>query len=221
MIERVLTPPTRREANRQSRRETILDVAQGSFLEQGYDGTTMSGIAAQLGGSKGTLWSYFPSKEALFTAVVDRATQEFRRQLTVILNPDDELEVALTRFCEQFLAKVTSYEAIALNRLVVGETSRFPELGRIFYERAPRQTHHLLADYIASAQERGQLLGIDPLRAAQHLTWLCMSGHYQMLLTGFVPSVSPAEIAGDIEAAMVTFMRAYGPTGGTVAGRRA
>ncbi len=171
----------------------------------------MSGIAVRLGGSKGTLWSYFPSKEALFTAVVDRATEEFRRQLTVILNPDDELEVALTRFCEQFLAKVTSDEAIALNRLVVGETSRFPELGHIFYERGPRLTHLVLADYIAGVQSGGRLLGIEPLRAAQQLTWLCMSRHYQMLLTGFIPSISPTEIAEDIEAAMVTFMRAYGP----------
>jgi AcrR family transcriptional regulator len=221
MTEGALTPPTRREANRQSRRETILDAAQGSFLDQGYDGTTMSGIAARLGGSKATLWSYFPSKEELFTAVVDRATQEFRRQLTLILNPADEIETALMRFCEQFLAKLTSADALALHRLVVGETGRFPELGRIFYERGPRMTHGLLADYIAGVQERGQLIGIDPLRAAQHLTWLCMSGHYQMLLTGFVPSISPADIAEDIEAAMVTFMRAYGATGERMAGRRA
>jgi TetR/AcrR family transcriptional repressor of mexJK operon len=206
-------PASRREANRQSRREAILDVAKRSFLEEGYAGTTMSGIAAELGGSKGTLWSYFPSKEALFTAVVDRATQEFRRQLTVILNPADEIHTALTRFCDQFLAKITSAEAIALHRLVVGETSRFPELGRIFYDRAPRQTHQLLAGYIADVQARGHLLGIEPLRAAQQLTWLCMSGHHQMLLTGVVAHISAEEMAADIEAAMTTFLRAYGVAG--------
>lgn len=208
-----ISPPSRREANRQSRRETILDVAQGSFLEQGYDGTTMSGIAAQLGGSKGTLWSYFPSKESLFAAVVDRATQDFRTQLTVILNPDDGLETALRRFCEQFLVKVTSDEGVALHRLVVGETSRFPELGRIFYERAPRQTHLLLADFIAGAQARGLLQGIEPLRAAQQLTWLCMSGSYQMRLTGVIDRIPPEMLAADIDAAMTTFMRAYGVAG--------
>jgi TetR/AcrR family transcriptional repressor of mexJK operon len=205
--------PSRREANRRSRRELILDVAQGSFLDHGYDGTTMSGIATQLGGSKGTLWSYFPSKEGLFAAVVDRATEDFRKQLTVILNPDEGLEIALRRFCEQFLVKVTSEDAVALHRLVVGETSRFPELGRIFYDRAPRQTHLLLAEFIAGAQSRGALQGIEPLRAAQQLTWLCMSGCYQMRLTGVIDYIPPDVLAGDIDAAMVTFMRAYGATG--------
>lgn len=208
-----IPPPGRREANRRSRRELILDAAQGSFLSQGYNGTTMSEIAAQLGGSKGTLWSYFPSKEALFAAVVDRATEEFRKHLTVILNPDDGLETALRRFCEQFLVKVTSAEAIALHRLVVGETGRFPELGRIFYERAPRQTQLLLADFIAAAQVRGLMQGIEPLRAAQQLTWLCMSGSYQMQLTGVIEAVPPEVLVGDVDAAMTTFMRAYGVAG--------
>lgn len=202
-------PPGRREANRQSRREIILDVAEGSFLDLGYAGTTMSGIAAQLGGSKGTLWSYFPAKEALFEAVVDRATQEFRRRLTVILNPEDELETALRRFCEQLLAKITSNKAIALHRLVIGESSRFPELGRIFYERGPLQTNLLLAEFIAGAQARGLLDPIEPMRAAQHLVWLCMSGSYQVRLTG-VTAIPPEDLAGDMNAAMTTFMRAYG-----------
>jgi AcrR family transcriptional regulator len=209
MDEAGILPPGRREANRQARREAILDVAQRSFLELGYGGTTMSAIAAQLGGSKGTLWNYFPAKEGLFTAVVDRATQAFRRQLTVILNPEDELRTALSRFCEEFLAKLTSPEAVALHRLVVGETSRFPELGRIFYERAPRATQLLLADYVAEAQARGLLGDIVPLRAAQHLTWLCMSGCYQMLLTGVVPCIARADLVADAAAAVDTFLRAW------------
>jgi AcrR family transcriptional regulator len=207
------SPSGRREANRRSRRELILDVAQGSFLDQGYDGTTMSRIAAQLGGSKGTLWSYFPSKEDLFAAVVDRATQEFRQKLSVILNPDDDVETALRGFCEQFLAKLTSGQGIALHRLVIGEIGRFPELGRIFYERAPLQTQLLLGDFIASVQARGQLRVIDPSRAAQHLTWLCLSGSYQLRLTGMIDHATPEMLAGDVDAAMSTFMRAYGVDG--------
>lgn len=203
-------PPSRREANRLSRREAILDVAQGSFLHHGYAGTSMSGIAAALGGSKGTLWSYFPSKEALFTAVIERATNAFRRELVLVLNPDDGLETALTRFCTQHLAKVTSPEGIALHRLVAAETSRFPELGRIFYDRAPHQTHLMLADFIAQAQARDELCGIEPLRAAQQLTWLCMCSHYQMLLSGAIDSITPEDLAADVETGVATFMRAYG-----------
>jgi AcrR family transcriptional regulator len=210
MVATLSSPPSRREANRLSRREAILDVAKGSFLNQGYAGTTMSAIAAELGGSKGTLWSYFPSKEALFEAVIERATEEFRHQLTVVLNPADDIEVALSRFCRHYLTRVMSADGVALHRLVVAETGRFPEVGKIFYTRGPRQTHLLLAGFIADAQQHGRLQGIDPLQAAQQLTWLCMAGHYQMLLTGAADTVSAQDIAIDVEAAMATFLRAYG-----------
>jgi hypothetical protein len=101
-------------------------------------------------------------------------------------------------------------DGLGLHRLVVAETSRFPEVGKIFYERGPRQTHLLLAGFIADAQQRGRLQGIDPYLAAQQLIWLCMGGHYQMLLTGAADGVSAEDIAADVEAAMTTFFRAYG-----------
>ena len=54
MFGQFASPCSRREARRLTRREAILDVAQASFMEYGYAGTTMSAIAAMLGGSKGT-----------------------------------------------------------------------------------------------------------------------------------------------------------------------
>ncbi|MBW8754428.1 MAG: TetR/AcrR family transcriptional regulator [Sphingomonadales bacterium] len=201
--------PSRREARRQSRREAILDVAAKSFLEHGYAGTTMSAIAATLGGSKGTLWSYFASKEVLFAAVIDRVTEAFRAQLSLILNPRDGIEPALRRFCIEFLRKVTSPEAIALHRLVVGETNRFPEIGRIFYERAPRLTQELLAGFLAEAMEAGQLRRDDPLVSARQLTMLCMARGHQQMLMGLIDELAPDAVAAEVDRAMATFMRAY------------
>ena len=71
----------------------------------------------------------------------------------------------------------------------------------------------MLAEFVAHVQKRGLLPGVDPLRAAQHLTWLCMSGHYEMLLTGVIAEVSPVQVAADIDAALATFLRAYGRAG--------
>jgi AcrR family transcriptional regulator len=201
--------PSRREARRQSRREAILDVAAQSFLEHGYAGTTMSAIAATLGGSKGTLWSYFASKDVLFAAVIDRVTEVFRAQLSLILNPRDGVEPALRRFCIEFLRKVTSPEAIALHRLVVGETNRFPEIGRIFYERAPRLTQELLAGFLGQAMENGLLRQDDPLIAARQLNALCMASGHQQMLMGIVESLSPASVEAEVDRAMNAFMRAY------------
>ena len=202
-------PSSRREANREARRDAILDVSSGWFLEHGYARTTMSAIAAAVGGSKGTLWSYFPAKEQLFAAVVERVAQGFRSQLTLLLNPDDEVEVALTRFCRQFLRKVTSRQAVALHRLVVAEADRFPEVGRIFYDLAVRPTQQLLADYIASAMERGDLRQDDALAAARQLLAMCVFMHHQRLLIGVMQEMAPELVEAEIKRAVPTFLRAY------------
>lgn len=204
-------PPTRREARRQDRRDAIVTVAAQSFLECGYAGTTMSAIAATLGGSKGTLWSYFPSKPELFAAVLDEVTIAFRARLSEILNPNGELRPTLARFCLGFMAKVTSPHAIALHRLIVAEAGRFPEIGQIFYERAPRATQRLLADFLAGAMERGQLRRDDPLIAARLLVNLCMASTHQELLLGLIEAATDERMETDVERALDIFMRAYAP----------
>jgi TetR/AcrR family transcriptional regulator, mexJK operon transcriptional repressor len=200
---------SRREERQQSRRNAILEVAARSFLEHGYAGTTMSRIAAELGGSKGTLWSYFASKELLFGAVIDRATLDFRRQLQVILNPEDDLATALHRFCAEFLNKITSSQAVALHRLVVAETARFPEVGRTFHERAPQAVQNVLASYLADAMNRGTLRRDDPRLAARNLAGLCMSGCHQLILLGVIEGPTPALVNADAERATAAFLRAY------------
>ena len=53
------------------RRRAILDVAGDAFRQDGYAATSRSSIAARLGGSKGTLYNYFRSKEELFAAFME------------------------------------------------------------------------------------------------------------------------------------------------------
>ena len=169
----------------------------------------MSAIAAKLGGSKGTLWSYFESKEVLFAAVIERVTDAFRARLLVILNTRDAIGPALRRFCAEFLRKITSPEAIALHRLVVGETNRFPEVGRIFYARGPQLTQRLLADFIEAAMARGELRSDDALTAARQLTALCMYGGHQQMLMGLAQALTPEAIQAEVDRATATFLRAY------------
>ncbi len=205
-----IPPPGRREMRRASRREAILDVAQRSFLESGYAATTMNAIAAELGGSKGTLWSYFPSKELLFAAVLDRATASFRTQVAVVLNPADPPERAIRGFCRRFVERICRPESIALYRLVIGESQRFPEVGRIFYERAPAITRKIVADYLAGAAERGQLKIEDAMLAAEQLTHMCLAGMHQRFILGLLDKPSAAMIKAEADRAADLFLRAYG-----------
>lgn len=201
----------RREARRIDRRDAILTVAYASFLEQGYAATTMSGIAAKVGGSKATLWSYFPSKGALFAAVLERETAAYRAEMSSLLHVCGDPTRTLRTFCNSFIEKLTSPEAIALHRLVHAEAGRFPEIGEIFYDRAPRTIEMLLGDFIASAMERGLLRRDDPLNAAKVLTCLCAAGSHRQLLLGRLKERTGKLITVDAERAMDVFLRAYAP----------
>jgi AcrR family transcriptional regulator len=200
------TPPSRRELRRQDRRQQILAAARASFMEHGYAATSMSAIAAQLGGSKTTLWTYFPSKAELFGAVLEEEIGRFRAELLAMLDLSGSVEETLRPFCRALLGKISAPESIRLHRIIAAEAGRFPELGRIFYERAPRHTQEKLAAFLAEAMNRNELRSADPLLAAQQLLALLQARLYTFRLWNIA---MPVESDGDVEAALDTFLRAY------------
>lgn len=204
---------SRRETRRRDRRGAIIAVARRSFLENGYAATTMSSIAADLGGSKGTLWSYFPSKEELFASVLRDATETYHAGLIQLLDTRGELEPTLLRFSHDLLRKVTSPEAIALHRLVAAEASRFPEMGAIFLELAPLHTRNLLARFLEGGMERNQLRRADPQLAARTLVVLTLSGCHQQMIWGNSEQPTSEQIDADVAFAVDCFLRAYAPRG--------
>nr|WP_251007871.1 TetR/AcrR family transcriptional regulator [Sphingobium sp. BHU LFT2] len=187
-------------------------VAAESFLKNGFAATTMSGIASQLGGSKSTLWGHFSSKEELFTAVIDSRTSTYRAHLSQMLTtPSGSVAETLRRVCTIVLEKLTSAEAVALQRLVVAEGIRFPQAGSIFYNRGPRVTQMQLAKFLSAEMESGRLRRDDPMRAARLL--LSMSLHYsqQQLLWGLAQAATPEDLKSEVDRAVDVFMRAYAP----------
>ena len=82
-----------------------------------------------MGGSKGTLWSYFDSKEKLFEAVIEGISLDFRADLLATLETVDAPAGVLNRFVEKFLQKISSPKSIALQRMIISERGRFPVIG--------------------------------------------------------------------------------------------
>lgn len=202
---------SRRDARKRDRRDAIIAVAHRSFLENGFAATTMSSIAAELGGSKGTLWSYFPSKEELFAAVLRDATETYHAGLAQLLHTGDDLGLTLERFSGDLLRKVTSPDAIALHRLVAAEASRFPQVGAIFFELAPLHTRNLLARFLETAMDKGELRRADATLAARTLMVLTLSGCHQQMLWGEEQPPSADQIDTDVAFAVDCFLRAYAP----------
>jgi TetR/AcrR family transcriptional regulator, mexJK operon transcriptional repressor len=204
--------PSRREARKADRRRAILEVAERSFRERGFADTSMSTIAAELGGSKTTLWTYFPSKDELFAAVIDSKIDNFQAKLDEALIPSGGTGAALTRFGLLFLNKIIDPQSTALHRLIVAETERFPQIGEAFAVRGPDRVRQRLCRYMDEEMQAGRLRTGDPLTAARQFLALCQSGCYldrlwrpQRMLT--------ATPEADVAAAIDTFLRAWGPEG--------
>lgn len=56
---------------RRSKRDQIVKAAVETFLENGYDGTSMNKVAEKAGVIKATIYSHFKDKEQLFTAIIE------------------------------------------------------------------------------------------------------------------------------------------------------
>lgn len=191
------------------RRSAFVAAAREAFFTHGYAGTTMSSIAAAVGGSKTTLWSYFPSKQDLFVAVVDDLVETYGAALEVPMDPQEPVEDALRRFGHAMMRIVLSPPIIALHRLVTGEAGRFPELGPLFYERGPRRGKIKLAAYLADAMASGRIRSGDPKAAARQFAVMCQSGCHQQTMLGMIDAPTDEQLSADIEAAITTFLHGW------------
>jgi len=85
-------------------RERLIDAATVEFAESGYSGSTLDGIAARAGVTKGGLYFHFAGKEELFFAVLDHWREHRRKELQVQGVGPDGAVVALRQFLAGYLA---------------------------------------------------------------------------------------------------------------------
>src|ERR1700743_980416 len=110
------------------RRQTILEMARDIFLEDGYAAAPRSAIVARLGGSKGTLYNYFASKEELFKAVIqDQCDRKMTLMFEGMTAGDGDVVKGLHTLGTRYATIVLGEDVINLSRILVAEVLRFPE----------------------------------------------------------------------------------------------
>ena len=72
-------------------RSHILDAAGELFSERGYDATSVAGICARAGVTKGAFYHHFESKQSVFLELRDRWLAPLETQLTLARDPDETL----------------------------------------------------------------------------------------------------------------------------------
>lgn len=194
---------------RDARRDAFVTAAREAFFSKGYGATSMSSISAEVGGSKTTLWTYFPSKQDLFAAVVDDIVERHGVALEVPFDLDSDLGDSLRKMGRALLQTIHSEPIVNLHRLTMGEAGRFPEIARLFWERGPARGKARLQQFVCDAMARGKLRQGDALSASRQFSGMLWMGSIQQHLLGIEGLPSKAETEREVEAAVEAFMRAW------------
>lgn len=115
-------------------RERILDVATHLFLSLGYGATSIEAVAKRAGISKRTFYHRFDDKPALFAAVVHRIIHRLRPARDAPVIEGANLPEILQRLAGLILHAALSPQALALHRLIVAESARFPQLAAAVHQ---------------------------------------------------------------------------------------
>ena len=107
--------------------ERILDAAGRVFLEHGFQGASVDEIAEVASAGKPTIYARFPSKQALFSAVIDRLVRR-NTSLDAFSCHGDSIEHRLDTLAAVMLTRVLTPETVGLIRVAVAEARRFPDL---------------------------------------------------------------------------------------------
>jgi TetR/AcrR family transcriptional regulator len=108
--------------------EKILEVAEGEFARQGFAGAHLQSIASQVGVQKTALYYYFPSKAALYVAVLMRMLEAFDRTVSQAIEADvshEEKLERLLRALNDLLAERRNYSQILI-RIFVDKVEMSP-----------------------------------------------------------------------------------------------
>lgn len=195
--------------------DAIVLAAKAAFAELGYENASMDDVAARAGTTKRTLYNHFASKEELFRTVVVESAELFLAKLPRP-DPDAPVEGELERFAVRFVELCCWRGAVGVQRVVLAEANRFPDLGRLLHAQALGRAEDALADYFKALAERGALAIDDPLETARLFLGMTAATPWFAALFGASEPLSgppgeepSAQIArAPIRAAVTLFLRA-------------
>ncbi|WP_430913219.1 TetR/AcrR family transcriptional regulator [Methylobacterium sp. sgz302541] len=198
-----------RASSETDKRRQILEGARVVFMAAGFDGASMGEIAKAAGVSKGTLYVYFDSKEALFEALTIEEKRGLAEALFDLDPNDADLGGVLTRLGRIYLTELSRPRHIQIVRMVIGATEKFPHLGRAFYEAGPACGIGRLTQYLDGQVAAGRVVAADTELAAKHFMHLCQAGLLTRLLFAG-GTVTEAEIDHRVGEAVRVFLAGYG-----------
>jgi AcrR family transcriptional regulator len=188
-------------------RTIIFDAARREFAHAGYAATSMESVARRAGVSTKTLYRLVPNKAALFEAMITERTDRFVSIVNLRGCKGDDVEAALTEaliICGELLL---DGEVITLQRVILGDSDKFPEIAETFYHKAIRRTEDALADWLRRQQKRGTIALDDAQSAAGMLLGMLAFQPQRAVMFGHKAPPTKDEIEQRAKACAALFVQ--------------
>ena len=190
-----------------AKRGAILAAARRRFAAEGLDGASVERIAHDAQVSTATLYRQFPSKLALFEAVLRDGVTAFEETLGA--SAELPARERLARLASAYAVMLDAPLNAGVIRAVIAAAPATPEVVRMFYERIKLSVLGAFDSAAASAAGDGSIgAGKNPAKAARHLMGMIEhSTLWRRMLTNEPGEDTPETLAQD---ALAAIWAAYG-----------
>ena len=190
--------------------DQVLEGARQVFLSDGYEGASVDDIAKAAGVSKATLYSYFSDKRLLFMQVAKTECARQADHAIETIDMEAPVQQVLNNIAIEMMDFITSQFGKRIFRICVGESDRFPELGREFYESGPMMVRNRLVEYFKEAVAKGELQITDFELAADQFHELCKADLFPRMVFNMADEFTKEEKRRVVDGAVKMFMARYG-----------
>jgi AcrR family transcriptional regulator len=172
MTTKAIARPARWRRRKEARAPEILEAALAVFAEKGFAGARMDDIAARAGVTKGTIYLYFESKDAVFKALLAESIGERVRASGALIEnfegPTPELLANVLRLLGHFVA---TSDRVVLPKIIIAEIGKFPELARFYREEVIGRGLTLWEAILTRGVTRGEFRALP----AEHVARICIA----------------------------------------------
>jgi TetR/AcrR family transcriptional regulator, mexJK operon transcriptional repressor len=219
----VTDPPTdktrRHSGGRPSQGEAIkrdarlIAIAASMFMERGFEGTSIDAVAEAAGVGKATLYARYKDKGELFAAVLQRKIDLWLAQNeTAEECATDRIEDVLLALARRTIAGALTPEAVAISRIVMAESARFPGLAKRMHEQGWQCSNAAVAELLDRFAKAGQIEMEDTTVAADLFLSLVIGRQTRMAMLGI--ETDPEQVDQRVQAAVKLFLNGVRPRAG-------
>jgi AcrR family transcriptional regulator len=188
-------------------RALIIEAARYEFSHTGYAATGMENVARRAGVSTKTLYRLLPNKAALFEAMVTDRIGIFVSVVKLRACEGSDVEAALAEALLVCADLMLDDEVIALQRVVIGDSDKFPDIAETFFHKAITPTQNALADWLRAQQKCGAIALDDADTAAGMLLGMLAMQPLRATWFGHQPPPTKEERAQRARTCAKLFLR--------------